>query len=540
MKKLLVLVLCLALALPVFGMAEEAAEIKWSGTISVAPYMFGPYDETKDVAVHWAQDYIREKYGYDVTFDVVYIENANYSEIINTRIAGGTAPDIFKSGSETYLDKYYEQGAIASWDVEFFKENAPDLYEFLNNGGYQGRLADSVEMFWDYATAADGKMNNIPYFDEQSCMPAKTLMYRKDWLDALGVSEDQLPKTLDEFVDLMYRFANEDPDGNGVKDTFGCSESVLRAIFGAYGSTYDNQIWLEDEDGNLVCSDVKASNKEALELCAKLYADGVLDPEFVTGENNGGYWAVNHSFINGVIGASCHASIDHYRRPDVCNDNGGPVAVEWYAINGADSDFVYAPWPAGPNGDYGLEIGYPVSRGAGHVINASLNDDPEKLAAIFQIMNLFTIDDELMIRTVWGVEGETYTKNEDGSFTKLIETAAGNEIGLQVLRGIYGPEKPYSELGMFLDFYANPTIINRLNFFENPQCDSYRQNKVTTTLPSQTDYAAELGTLRAETFVNIITGVAPVDSYDDYVEEWMDMGGDILTEEANDWYATTK
>ena len=57
MKKLLVLVLCLALALPVFGMAEEAAEIKWSGTISVAPYMFGPYDETKDVAVHWAQDY---------------------------------------------------------------------------------------------------------------------------------------------------------------------------------------------------------------------------------------------------------------------------------------------------------------------------------------------------------------------------------------------------------------------------------------------------------------------------------------------------
>ena len=334
----------------------------------------------------------------------------------------------------------------------------------------------------------------------------------------------------------MYRFANEDPDGNGVKDTFGCSESVLRAIFGAYGSTYDNQIWLE-EDGKLVCSDVKAANKEALELCAKLYADGVLDPEFVTGENNGGYWAVNHSFINGVIGASCHASIDHYRRPDVCNDNGGPVAVEWYAINGADSDFVYAPWPAGPNGDYGLEIGYPVSRGGGHVLNASLNDDPEKLAAIFQIMNLFTIDDELMIRTVWGVEGETYTKNEDGSFTKLIETAAGNEIGLQVLRGIYGPEKPYSELGMFLDFYANPTIINRLNFFENPQCDSYRQNKVTTTLPSQTDYAAELATLRAETFVNIITGVAPVDSYDDYVEEWMDMGGDILTEEANEWYA---
>ena len=98
-------------------------------------------------------------------------------------------------------------------------------------------------------------------------------------------------------------------------------------------------------------------NKAALELLAKMYADGVLDPEFVTGENNGGYWAVNHAFINGVIGASCHASIDHYRRPEVMGDNGGPVAVEWYAINGADAEFVYAPWPAGPDGEYGLEIG---------------------------------------------------------------------------------------------------------------------------------------------------------------------------------------
>ena len=45
-----------------------------------------------------------------------------------------------------------------------------------------------------------------------------------------------------------------------------------------------------------------------------------------------------------------------------------------------------------------------------------------------------------------------------------------------------------------------------------------------------------LNTLRSETFVNIITGVSSIDSYDDYVQEWMDMGGDILTEEANELY----
>ena len=40
--------------------------------------------------------------------------------------------------------------------------------------------------------------------------------------------------------------------------------------------------------------------------------------------------------------------------------------------------------------------------------------------------------------------------------------------------------------------------------------------------------------------MNIITGKVSLDSYDDYVQEWMDMGGDTLTAEANEWYADQK
>ena len=540
MKKLLVLALCLMLAIPAFSFADAEVPVTWSGTISVAPYMFGPWDESKDVVVHPTEQMIKERYGLDVKFDVVFVENANYREIINTRIAGGTAPDVFIGGDAAVMSQYYDQGAIASWDVDFFKENAPATYEFLNNGGYQGRLADYVDLFWKLACAEDGKMTSVPYFDEQSAMPSKTLMYRKDYLDALGVTEDALPTTLDDFVALLYRFANEDPDGNGVKDTYGCSESVVRAIFGAYGSCYENQIWLDDGEGNLVCTDIKESNKDALALLIQLYNDGVLDPEFVTGENNGGYWAVNHAFINGTIGASCHASIDHYRRPEVMGDNGGPVAIEWYAINGADAEFVYAPWPAGPDGEYGLTVGWPVSMGTGYAYDARLNDDTEKLAAIFKIMDIFGTDDEIMILNCWGREGTDYSVNDDGSFTNFLNTTERNEIGIRSLRGLFGPEKVNSERGMFLDFYGDRTIKNRLDFFDKPQCDSYRKNVVTTLLPSQSEYASELDTLHDETFTAIITGKQSLDSYDDYVAEWLAMGGDILTQEANDWYAENK
>ena len=119
-------------------------------------------------------------------------------------------------------------------------------------------------------------------------------------------------------------------------------------------------------------------------------------------------------------------------------------------------------------------------------------------------------------------------------------TAASNQVGIMALRGVYGPDKVYSERCQYLAFYGEPTIKNRLDFFENPQCDMYRQTKLTTVLPSASSYNGEVTTLRKETFTNIIMGVADADTYDAYVEEWMEIGGSILTQEANEWYATTK
>lgn len=534
MKKLLVLLLCLVMALPMAAVAESEVPITWSGTISVAPYMFGPYDESKDTVIKTIENTLKEKYGLDVTFEIVFIENANYEEILNTRIAGGTAPDLFQAINLSTMKKYYDQGAIASWDIEFFKENAPHLYEWLNSGTYQGRLANYVDLFWKLA-CIDGKMVTTPYFFEQASMPSKTLMYRQDWLDNLGV--DELPMTLDDFITLMYSFANDDPDGDGEKDTYGLSQTGIRAIFGAYGTSYDSTLWLEDAEGNLYCTDVAPQNKEALELCAKLYADGVLDPEFVTGENNGDYWAINHSFINGQIGVSAHASIDHYRRPEVLGDQGGPVYDDWIAIN-PDADFTYAPWPAGPDGEYGLTISVPVTVGQNYVYSSACDED--KLAAIFKIHDIFNIDDELTKLAIYGIEDVNYKVEEDGTIVKLTEAAVANEYGVTCLRGLYGPEMPFSDYGVETSFYNNKTIKNRLDFFDQPQCDSYRASKLTESLPSEAEYKSDLSTLRDETFVKIITGALSVDDYDAYVEEWMSMGGEKLTEEANDWWAENK
>jgi len=54
---------------------------------------------------------------------------------------------------------------------------------------------------------------------------------------------------------------------------------------------------------------------------------------------------------------------------------------------------------------------------------------------------------------------------------------------------------------------------------------------------TQQSKGASLDTLTDETFLKIIMGEAPVDSFDDYVQQWKALGGDDVIKEVNDWYS---
>lgn len=517
---------------------DEEDPIKWSGTISVASYAFGPMDEDLDIVGPYIEERLLE-YGLDVELEYVYIEYPNYQEIMNTRLAGGTAPDIFLSLSLDNQIELYNQGAVATWTPEFFMENAPTIAAYIEKGGIDGKQEDFIDLWWEYALK-DGDMYTIPNFAPGQNIPYKNVVYRSDWLEALGITE--LPTTVDDFVDLMYRFANEDPDGNGKKDTYGMSSSMIRALFGAYGNYNgfigDNPHWYE-KDGQMICSDVLPENREVLGILAQMYADGVLHPEFITRENEGGYWALSHHLINGQIGVSCLASIDHYRYAEVSGDP-GPCLAEYIAVNGDDQSVTYGPWPAGPNGEYGYKIGYGASVGENALYNASLNDDPEKLAAILQIMDIFAQDYDLATFATGGIEGENFEYVGTDDFPSVRYLFENNEemnkYGVQAYRSLYGANSAYNEEVQRAFMLNHPNNLNRINLMDsNAQWDSYRVSDLYSALPSEGDYKEELKTFRDEMWVAIITGEKPVEYYDTYVEEYMAKGGEVLQAEANEW-----
>jgi len=533
----LVLALMMVMALVPTAVAEDEP-VK----ISVAGYMFGPIDNEQDVITPLVEQMLKEKYGINVDIEVVYIEQANYAEILNTRLAGDTAPDVFLAQSATMLNSYYDQGLIKSWDEDFLKENAPDVYNFIMNGAAYGDLINDVDA-WKKASLKDGKMVVIPSFKPDGSMPYKTLIYRGDWLDKLGVTEETLPKTVDDFVALMGRFTKEDPDGNGKDDTYGCSITAMKALFGSYGLATgfsgSESYWVL-RDSKVVNSDVAPEAKEVIATLAAMYADGLIDPEFVAGKESveGSYWAISHGMVTGLYGVSANASIDHYRLKEVMGDDGGRCAQEYWAVNGADSTFVYGPWPAGPNGDYGWQVGTPVAVSESAVYNANMSD--EKLALIFKILNAFATDDELYMTAFAGIEGTHYEKQENGTIKRLMGNEELNAVGVWGCRSLYGNDRAFSQLGYDLAFYKDPSIANRLNWFKKDQYNSYIQNVVTETLPSAGELFAEVNTIRDEAWVAMIRGERSLDTWDEYVESWMNAGGQTLTDEANAWYEAQK
>ena len=509
--------------------------------ISVAGYMYGPYDAEKDVVIPEIEKILAEKYGINVDIDVVYIEYANYNDIISPWLAAGTAPDVFLNNGETTLQSYYEQGLLKTWDVEFFQENAPTVWNFIKTGCNNGDLADQFDM-WLEKACMGGKMVTVPSLKPDGNMPYKTLIYRGDWLDNLSVSRDELPKTVDEYIDLLTRFAKEDPDGNGADDTYGCGLTGMKTLFGAYGMSNGflggTSYWYVDGD-EVVNPDVSPKSKEVVEILAQMYADGLIDPEFVSGTEAapGTYWAASNGLITGLYGASANASIDHFRLKEVLNDAGGPVAQTYWQTNGDDAEFVYAPWPAGPDGDYGWSVGYAVAVSESPVYNAKMSD--EKLAVIFQILDAFAADDELYMLAQYGIEGEHYTM-VDGTPVRNPEMTNEdrNAVGIWGARSLYGADRAFSELAYNLVFYNDASIANRLNYFKLDQYNSYIQDAVSVTLPSASSVQSELNTLRDETYTAMIRGEKSIDEWDAYVEQYMALGGQTLYDEANEWYAS--
>ena len=133
------------------------------------------------------------------------------------------------------------------------------------------------------ASTFDGKLGAVPGI-KPSHDSIQVLYIRKDWLDKLNLDD---PKSHQDVLDIMQAFVEQDPDGNGVDDTYalGLSGDIWNTLYGAKGfaAAYGAfpSIWYANGDGGLVYGSVQPEMKDALGALRNLYEKNWLDPEFV-------------------------------------------------------------------------------------------------------------------------------------------------------------------------------------------------------------------------------------------------------------------
>lgn len=484
----------------------------------LAMYNNGPWNSEIDSLAYYKEMFP------DLDFELVYVEKASASEKINLLISSGDTPDVMQM-IDNSKDALYLQGALGSWSEEFFREHAPNLSKMID---------ETDPLAWELAKYDGENMYSIPGWNINRTYP-EVSVWNKQWLDAVG---EQVPATLADAERIFYKFANEDPDGNGKKDTFGLSEQGFKPIYGAHGMM--REMWLEDAAGNLVFGDVMPEAKEALALLNKWYKDGVIDPEFITKEHEGGYWPLSQPLNKNKIGYTNAGWFYHWAPAGTISADGAPGRnIEEFKALNPDGELVYGVPLAGPAGKAGHKQEQPLVFRT-HFSKA-LCDDTERFGRLLEFIDYVNGSDyagntEAVIINGFGLKGDGWeyeTKENGKEVIKTLRT--GDELGAEGWIGTFH----FVEEGGSLNYQKTLRDFSWGDEVTKDYGTSYT-NKLYKTLESAGEYKADLTKLLDEGYISIITGEKPIDYFDEMVKLWYDNGGQEMTDEANAWYITVK
>jgi putative aldouronate transport system substrate-binding protein len=240
------------------------------------PASEGSYENNR-----WVR-WINENSPVKVTF--VPVQRSDAGNKINALFAAGTAPDIVWEYNKVFMDNLYAQGVI---------QPVGDYVEQYSTA-YKQYLKDNPDIV-PYLMEDDGKMYGISSKRNILGIVNQSLWVRNDWLKKFNMA---VPKTQAEALTFMRRVRDEDPDGNGVKDTWGMGSdyswnTVARTMFGNPFEGFMIQ------NGHYVDWASTPAYRDYLAFKAQVYQEGLLDPEYITDTN---YTRQRQLLVTGKIG----------------------------------------------------------------------------------------------------------------------------------------------------------------------------------------------------------------------------------------------
>ncbi|MCK9478704.1 MAG: extracellular solute-binding protein [Firmicutes bacterium] len=459
-----------------------------------------------------------------VRFEFIYFDRNRAKEFLNLHISSGQIPDIMNLNNEQF-NAYTQQGVLAAIPEEKLQRIAPTIHKHT--------LLNLGENAWNL-TRLNGEIYGIPVGYNSNGIYHFVPIWRDDWLWNVGIYK--IPETLLEAEAAFYKFAHEDPDGNGVDDTYALSNTGFSTVFGAFGGIPFQSVggsnsftWTIREDGTVVATAVMPEMKDALTLLNKWHRDGLIDPEFISGENKGTYWANSVSFQNGRIGFSVPGHAYHVAKPFNEKDAASDHYFYFKALQGDDASYVEGRPLIGPDGLSGTEM-WGVYSGGAVSLGKGAAEDSRKMDKILEMYELTNTDYAFGMMAQYGFEGVHYEIDPDVGLIYIGEATDSNfraRLGLGT-NGFFRAPANYK---------LYPRI--RTKYMENMESHKYVDkyiNPIWGGLPSYPQYKALIKKMIIENYTLFISGERDISEFDLFVEELYFSGLWQLTEEANEWY----
>lgn len=445
--------------------------------ITIAYKDDGPSSEASVKYYDALEEALKERRDLDVEFNIVEIAQGDYAEKLNLLLYSGEIPDII-----------YFQGSDEQIAAQGLLE---DLTPYIEGSEY---LKD---ILYEHNVT---RLDNYPYLLWVKPINHKVPVIRTDFLKQLSSSESLLADpTVENYRAFLQELVDKGLTEYGV--TVAGDIAELDFIFNrAFGVT---STWMEDGNGGYVYKKVSDAEKEKLAFYAELYADGILDNQYLTKQ-----WDVKEDdFYNnkaGVIVGTNGKVIDLYN-------------TRIKAVNGESAELTVLPSASGVSSGYAATSVTKEPRGL-----AISSQSPNKNIA-FEILD-FLASPEGMKLDLLGYEGEHYN-TENG------------EIVLT--------DKYYSE--WFSRFWEPQTIKLNTAISENTPLLSppgqASTNAVVGTYVADNDFSIPeeyisqwdaMENLYKEYAADIITGKVSIDAFDTFVAEWYRAGGEDITKLANE------
>ena len=297
--------MCLLLVLSGCAKAPAVRETAGAAPVRLSALQYELENIAVDFNSMWYFRQLEAETGVHVDFSDV--KDSEWNASVSLAFARDRMPDLILRGSldvEEYgvsrhllvpLDGYIDGG-------------------FLPN--YASRLNSSLRR---QLTASDGHIYQLGFLISQGVNTSGHFFINRTWLDRLGLA---VPETVEAFTEVMRRFRDGDPNGNGKQDeipmefSFDDNITGVYNLFSFFGLPLNEDYVYVDGEGAVHFAPEEDAFLEAAEWMHGLCAEGLMDVDFVSqgsniwaekvNEGNTGffsYWRLQNTALDPAVAA---------------------------------------------------------------------------------------------------------------------------------------------------------------------------------------------------------------------------------------------